>query len=191
MNKLIIPLLLIIITGCSFSKNSPNTLSSQNDFNTIVKQETDYSCGAAALATLLRYDLGDSVTEKELLQQLLKPLPPTQALLKQQQGFSLLDLQTVARQRGYKAMGFYLDADNLKKLSSPVIVFIQPQGYKHFSVLKGIYHNIAYLADSALGNIQVPLNEFLTIWQTAQGKGIVFVVEQKDKATVHLLNQPK
>ena len=33
----------------------------------VVKQEFDYSCGAAALATLMRYYFGDHVTEYEIL----------------------------------------------------------------------------------------------------------------------------
>ena len=33
----------------------------------LVKQRFDYSCGAAALATILRYGFGDEVTERDIL----------------------------------------------------------------------------------------------------------------------------
>ncbi len=36
----------------------------------LVKQRFDYSCGAAALATILRYGFGDEVTEREILKEL-------------------------------------------------------------------------------------------------------------------------
>ncbi len=33
----------------------------------LVKQRLDYSCGAAAVATILRYGFGDEVTERDIL----------------------------------------------------------------------------------------------------------------------------
>src|SRR5262245_41441490 len=36
----------------------------------LIKQQFDYSCGAAALATILRFGLGDNVTERAVLVQL-------------------------------------------------------------------------------------------------------------------------
>ena len=168
------------------SLNSVKALRDQ----AVVKQKTDYSCGASALATLLSYGLGDSVTEAQILQQLLTVLPHDQKQLREKQGFSLLDLQMVAKQRGYKAMGFYLRPENLVKLHSPVIVFIKPHGYNHFAVLKGVRHDRVYLADPALGNIRMPAYQFLTIWQNEKGKGIIFVVEKNKGVANNQLRLP-
>ena len=98
----------------------------------LVKQRFDYSCGAAALATVLRYGFGDEVTERDILKELFDLLPEDEEGLRRREGFSLLDLQHVAQARGYKAQGFRLDPQFLAKLGGPVIVFIEPRGYKHF-----------------------------------------------------------
>ena len=39
-------------------------------FRTVVRQQFDYSCGSAAVATLLRYHYGISVSEQEVFQQM-------------------------------------------------------------------------------------------------------------------------
>ncbi len=104
----------------------------------LVKQRFDYSCGAAALATILRYGFGDQVTEREILKQLFDLLPEDEEGLRRKEGFSLLDLQRVAQARGYKAQGFRLEPQYLARLGGPVIVFIAPRGYKHFAVLRGV-----------------------------------------------------
>ena len=146
----------------------------------LVKQRFDYSCGAAALATILRYGFGDEVTEREILVQLFDLLSEDEEGLRRKEGFSLLDLQRVAQARGYKAQGFRLEPQYLAKLGGPVIVFIEPRGYKHFAVLRGVRGDRVYLADPSRGNIRMPAYSFLDGWLGEGGKGIIFVVEPKD-----------
>ncbi|MEE9356153.1 MAG: C39 family peptidase [Methylococcaceae bacterium] len=146
----------------------------------VVKQGFDYSCGAGALATLLTYGVGDSATEAEILLQLLNSLPKDKELLKKKEGFSLADLQNVALIRGHKSAGFRMSPEHLAKLKGPVIVFIQPRGYKHFAVLKGVKGDRIYLADPSLGNIRLPAYKFLDDWLDETGKGVIFVVEAND-----------
>lgn len=158
----------------------------------VVKQGFDYSCGSGALATLLSYGLGDMVSEEEILLQIFAPLLKDEEALKKKEGLSLLDLQGIAQARGHKAQGFRLTPENLIKLKRPVIVFIKPQGYEHFSVLKGIRNDRAYLADPSLGNVRMPIYKFLDMWLDTNGKGIIFVVERKDGqwAEDHLFKTP-
>src|SRR5713101_4995405 len=122
----------------------------------VVKQTYDYSCGAAALATLLTYGLSDKVTELDVLLSVLTLLSKDEEAVRKKKGLSLLDLQNVAQTRGYKAQGFRLTAEYLPKLKGPVIVFIKPRGYEHFAVLKGIRGDRVYLADPSLGNMRMP-----------------------------------
>jgi len=143
----------------------------------VIKQRFDYSCGAAALATLLRYGLGDNVTEQQVLTQLFGLLSNEERPEVLSQGFSLLHLQRVAQARGYQAEGFRLEPRFLAQLNGPVIVFIQPRGYKHFAVLRGIKDDRAFLADPSLGNIRMPVYRFLESWLDDSGTGIIFVVE--------------
>ena len=145
----------------------------------VVKQRFDFSCGAAALATLLRYGFGENVTEREILVQLFDLLTEEEKKATRTTGFSLLHLQRVAQARGYNAEGFRLDPGQLAKLGGPVIVFIEPRGYKHFAVLRGARGDRVYLADPSRGNIRMPQYSFLKDWRQDDNKGIIFVVEPK------------
>jgi predicted double-glycine peptidase len=147
----------------------------------LVKQTYDYSCGAAALATLLTYGLRDPVSEQEVLQLVLESLAKDEKRLRKKQGLSLLDLQQVANARGHKAQGFRLEPTYLAQLKRPVIVFIRPRGYEHFAVFRGLRGNRVYLADPSLGNIRMSRSKFLRMWLDRSGKGILFAVERRDK----------
>jgi uncharacterized protein len=137
----------------------------------VVKQQLDYSCGAAALATLLIYYFGEETSEPEILQILVSGLSKDEQRLKAQRGFSLLDLKHVAEAKGYRAAGFKLTIEQLKQLAAPVIVFVQPLGYKHFAVLRGIDRGRVFLADPARGNLRMSIGRFLSEWD-----GIIFVL---------------
>ena len=145
----------------------------------VVKQRFDFSCGAAALATMLRYGFGDSVSERQILIDLFTGLSEDDRRTAERTGFSLLDLQRVARTRGYAAEGFRLEPAQLTMLGGPVIVFIEPRGYRHFAVLRGVHGDRVYLADPSRGNIRMPMDTFLDSWLQDDGRGIVFVIEPK------------
>ena len=145
----------------------------------LVKQRFDYSCGAAALATILRYGFGDEATERDILVELFDLLAEDEEGLRRKEGFSLLDLQRVAQARGYKAEGFRLEPQYLAELGGPVIVFIEPRGYKHFAVLRGVRGDRVYLADPSRGNVRMPAYSFLESWLGENDTGIIFVVEPK------------
>ena len=145
----------------------------------IAKQRFDFSCGSAALATLLRYGFGERVTERQILVGLFDGLSEDEKTVRRRTGFSLLDLQRVAQARGFNAQGFRLEPEQLAMLGGPVIVFIEPRGYKHFAVLRGVRGNRVYLADPSRGNIRMPAHTFLKDWLQNDAKGIIFVVEPK------------
>ncbi|GJL62033.1 MAG: hypothetical protein NPIRA04_06870 [Nitrospirales bacterium] len=137
----------------------------------VVKQQEDYSCGAAALATLLLYYYGEETSESELLNLLKQQISVEEWPTKSIQGFSLLDLKKAAQIKGFRAAGFELTVEQLAKLTAPVIVFIEPLGYKHFAVLRGIDRGLVYLADPSRGNLRMSVYRFLEEWN-----GIVFVL---------------
>ena len=145
----------------------------------VIKQRFDFSCGAAALATLLRYGFGQSVTEAQIMAALFDLPTEDEKASRRRTGFSLLDMQRVARAQGYDAEGFRLEADQLAMLDGPVVVYIEPRGYKHFAVLRGVRGDRVYLADPSLGNVRMPLYAFLDRWLQDDNKGIIFVVEPK------------
>lgn len=146
----------------------------------LVKQRHDYSCGAAAVATLLRYGLDRGVSEKDIVDDLFDGLSAEEAAVREREGFSLLDLQQVAERRGFRAQGFRLEPQHLSLLQGPVIVFLETLGYRHYAVLKGVRGDRVYLADPSRGNIRMPAYRFLQAW-LRDGTGVIFVVEPAEE----------
>src|SRR5690348_16067810 len=70
----------------------------------VVRQQWDFSCGAAALATILTFQLNDTVTEADVIRGLLDGT--TLERVRQRGGFSLLELKQYAERRGYGAAGY-------------------------------------------------------------------------------------
>jgi len=126
----------------------------------IVKQDLDYSCSAASLATLLNEFYGQSVTEEALLK----------AMDKGDLRASFEDMQRALPQFGFKAQGFAASYEQLMRLKAPVVVFLKHRKDDHFSVLRGIDENTVWLADPSLGNRTYSKAQFLEMWQTRDDK---------------------
>jgi hypothetical protein len=167
------------IGGSGLRADAPARSMKELRDQNVVRQRFDFSCGAAALATLLRYGFGENVTERQILDGLFDLPSDAEKDARRRTGFSLLDLQRVAQARGYMAEGYRLELSQLALLDGPVIVFIEPRGYKHFAVFRGIRGDRVHLADPSRGNIRMPAYTFLDTWLQGDGRGIVFVVEPK------------
>lgn len=131
-----------------------------------VVQQWDLSCGAAALATLLNFQYGDPVTEREVATGLIrrKEYIDNPDLVRWRQGFSLLDMKRFVGTRGYVGVGYgKLQLDELNALA-PIIVAINPVGYNHFVVFRGIVGGNVLLADPAFGNRTMTLEKFARVW---------------------------
>jgi len=126
----------------------------------IVKQDLDYSCGAASLATLLNEYYGVSITEAALLQ----------AMDKGDLRASFEDMALALAQFGFKAQGFAASWEQLTQLRMPVVVYLKHRKNDHFSVLRGIDENTVWLADPSLGNRTYSRAQFLEMWQTRAGE---------------------
>jgi predicted double-glycine peptidase len=130
--------------------------------HSVVVQKFDLSCGAAALATLLNYQFGDHVTEKEVTRGLIrrKEYIEHPELVRVRQGFSLLDLKRYVATRGYVGVGYgNLEMADLVKLA-PLIVAVSPFGYNHFVVFKGLVGDRVVLADPGYGNRTMSRKKF-------------------------------
>ncbi len=129
----------------------------------VVKQKLDASCGAAALTTLMSFYYGENLSEQDILD-ILKvrtdKLSEAERRRKKKAGFSLLDLKYAAQVKGYKAAGFKLTIDQLRQLQAPVIVYVEPFGYHHFAVLRGIAGDRVFLADPGRGNLRMSIAHF-------------------------------
>lgn len=151
------------------------SLSQFKDEN-IVKQEYDYSCGSAALATLLNHHLGEAFTEQQVIQGLMEYGDLDQ--IERLRAFSLLDMKRFVGVLGYKGAGYTADLEDLRGLDVPCIVPIEFFGYKHFVVYRGMYGDHVFFADPYMGNISFTISEFEKMWH----KNILFMVTDGDLA---------
>jgi predicted double-glycine peptidase len=143
----------------------------------VVIQQWDISCGAAALATILAYQHGDPVPEKTIAEAMLRRTDPLR--VKVRGGFSLLDLKRFVETRGYTGEGYtQLTVEDLLKFG-PTIVPVNLDGYNHFVVFRGTFADRVLLADPAFGNRTVPLKRFEESWLQKIG----FIVSRRDGAS--------
>ena len=149
----------------------------------VVVQQWDLSCGAAALATILNYQHGDPVSEKDIAIGMMgrEEYVNNPALVNYRQGFSLLDLKRFVDQRGYNGVGLgQLDFDDLVD-HAPIIVPIATHGYQHFVVFRGVLKGRVLLADPAFGNRTLSRARFEKAWLPLPEIGRVgFYVERSD-----------
>lgn len=147
----------------------------------IVPQQTDFSCGAAALATILRHAYGRDITEINVIEDMMKV--SDQALVREQ-GFSMLDMKKYVEAIGMRGRGYHVKPEALEKLQVPVVALLDIRGYKHFVVVKKAAADRIYIGDPALGNRVMDKKDFVAGWN-----GIVFAVIGKgfDRSSV-LLN---
>lgn len=155
----------------------------------VVRQLFDYSCGSAALATLLSTPTSP-VTERDILHEVLDSLTDEQKAETMEAGLSLLDLRQAAKRRGLRAAGYRVGPEFLKKLTRPVLVFVQPDGYRHFAVFRGVRGDRVFLADPARGNVRYPIWRFLEMWQTEDEKGVIFLIDSATPPLLHLTEGP-
>jgi predicted double-glycine peptidase len=130
-------------------------------FKNVVSQNFDFSCGAAALATLLKYQYGKEVTETDVIKGMLAY---GDKILIKKRGFSFLDMKIYSQTLGFQANGYKLKIEQLRQVKIPTIVLINIRGYNHFVVLKGVVGERVYTADPAWGNKVMELEEFLKSW---------------------------
>lgn len=131
-------------------------------FVDVVRQSLDLSCGAATMATVLKYFYGQDVSEGEIIEAMVD-IGDAEKI--QKHGFSMLELKKFAESRGYVSEGFRIEEiDKLNNLKIPVITLIDTRGYKHFVVLKDIVGDKAIIADPAFGNTVKDLKELEEQW---------------------------
>jgi predicted double-glycine peptidase len=128
---------------------------------TTTRQQYDFSCGSAAVATLLTYHYGRPVTEQAVFDHMWRN--GDQAKIKAQ-GFSLLDMQKFLGTYGLRADGFKLPLEKLFEARLPAIVLISERGYNHFVVIKGQADGRILIGDPSSGTKAISLARFHDIW---------------------------
>jgi uncharacterized protein len=137
-------------------------------FASVVRQQYDFSCGSAALATLLTYHYRDRQTEPAVF---LGMWQGADQSLVRQLGFSLLDMKRYLASRALDADGYAVSLAQIEQTRVPGIALIDVDGYKHFVVIKGLDGRAVLVGDPALGVHRISRSDFARMWN-----GIYFVI---------------
>ena len=133
------------ISGNNFTGNWLTDVSVVDD-GEMVMATTIYTCGPAALATILKM-MGIFTTEAELAK-----IAETD-----ETGTSLYGLKIAAQSKGLTAIGVRLTIDQLQP---NYLVVLNIDGTKHFELIRNITNTTVYLFDPNLGNIEMSREKF-------------------------------
>ncbi len=151
--------------------NVPVTSLKEIKFRSTTRQQFDFSCGSAAVATLLTYHFNTPVTEKDVFDYMYAKGDKARI---HKQGFSLLDMKNYLGSKGYVADGFQQPLDKLLEAKLPAIVLITDRGYNHFVVIKGAEDGRILLGDPSAGTRSVTRERFMELWTNK----LLFVVHK-------------
>jgi uncharacterized protein len=141
-------------------------------FKRTIRQQYDFSCGSAAVATLLTYQYDTPVTEQEAFIEMYQH--GNQEKIRRE-GFSLLDIRNFLMSRGFEADGYEVPLEKLNQTSTPAIVLIVEHGYHHFVVIKGVRNGRVLMGDPATGTRAISQESFEEKWQDH----VVFVIHNR------------
>ncbi len=193
--KVLLPLLFVLLLGCSskweVGKSGTRVYMGSGIFGTVslspqvkpleevkfskvVRQQYDYSCGSAAVATILHYYLNKPLDEMSVINLLFRV--GNVEKIKKRKGFSLLDIKRFFEALGYKAKGVRTNVETLAQVRKPAIVTIVIGNYKHYVVFRGVHEGKVVVSDPAFGVALLPVNEFNKMWY----KNIALIVDHYD-----------
>lgn len=147
----------------------------------VVRQQFDFSCGSAALATLLRYHYDYDVEEHNAFRGMWSRGDQDQI---RKLGFSLLDMKRWLASRGISADGYGVTLDRIADTGIPGIALISVKNYRHFVVVKGIQGDEVLLGDPSVGITAMPRDQFAKAWN-----GIYFVIADDQATAKRRFNQ--
>lgn len=130
-------------------------------FRSTVRQQFDFSCGSAAVATLLRYHYNTPVTEQQVFNAMYAQGDQQKI---QREGFSLLDMKRYLAQQGFLADGYAQPLHKLAAAGFPAIVRLVENGYLHFVVIKGMDEQRVLIGDPAGGTRAMRREAFEAAW---------------------------
>jgi predicted double-glycine peptidase len=143
---------------------------SSTQFRGVVHQAYDYSCGSAALTTLLNGYMAQNKNEREVMDGMLKYGEYDRIV--ERRSFSLLDMKRYVNAIGFDSNGYRGTFHDLETLDKPAIVPIAYAGFKHFVVFKAVKDGHVFVADPALGNISFTVKHFQEVWDS----DIMFII---------------
>lgn len=152
--KKIFKINLLFLSSYTLSKDITSYYEIRN-FN-VIRQTKDNSCGAAALATILKYKFKiDNINEEIILSKMKKP----------DEEASFFDLKKISNIFNIKAIGLSLTIDELLNIKKTVIAYVNTTlNNDHFVVINGFNKNTILISDPAVGNYSLTISDFDKIW---------------------------
>lgn len=150
-------------------------------FRSTVRQQFDFSCGSAAVATLLTFQYATPTSEADAFTAMWNKGDQTKIRGK---GFSLLDMKNYLVGRGFQAQGFRLAVSDMRGLGLPMIALVTVKGYTHFVVVKGARDGRVLIGDPARGMFAMSDEDFTKIWS-----GIALIVIAPPARLIGRFNQ--
>ncbi len=157
----------------------PVTSVKEARFLATMRQQFDFSCGSAALSTLLTYHYDYPVTEQQVFAEMFQRGDRARI---RQFGFSLLDMKRYLENHGFQANGYEAPLSQLSSANIPAIALINDKGYSHFVVIKGLRGSgpddgRVLIGDPAGGTRAISQERFDQIWVNR----ILFVIDNRNE----------
>ncbi|MBB6017165.1 C39 family peptidase [Deinococcus radiopugnans] len=148
-------------------------------YQSVVGQTTDFTCGPAALATLLTHYYGRPVAEQTLTE---RSVADMQARGKEVvEGLTLLSLRNALTTESVSSAGYKLTLEQLRGVMEaglPVVAnVVYPKG--HYYLVLAVDDQNVLLADPSWGVRSQPIANFLNAWN-----GIVLMPQPSEAEAV-------
>jgi predicted double-glycine peptidase len=163
--------------GAGVPWSVPVTSLQEARFRTTLHQQYDFSCGSAALATLLTFQYGIHTTEAAVFEAMFAGGDQNKI---RREGFSLLDMRNYLDAQGLVADGYEVPLDKLAEARIPAIALIDDGGYHHFVVVKGLTAGRVLIGDPSRGTRLMLREDFERLWTSR----ILFVIHAQRRADV-------
>ena len=148
----------------------------------VVKQQHDRTCGAAAVATILKNVFKQDVTELDVRLATGRPLDDII--------YSMADLERAVKNLGFNAFVLPASLDDLYNFDLPSIAYLLRFGRPHFTVVRGLGEGgTVRVADPSLGNVRFKRHQFEAMFKTrrqdqreaSEGDGLLMFITSADE----------
>jgi hypothetical protein len=130
-------------------------------FQRVQRQAYDFSCGSAAIASLLTYHYGRPTPEEAVYLAMWEAGDQEKI---EREGFSMLDMRNYVVGRGLSMEGFRVTLEQVQNEGIPAITLINTNGYNHFVVIKGITDDQVLVGDPFVGTMVYDRADFDEVW---------------------------
>lgn len=141
----------------------------------LILQTNPSNCGLASLAMLLSYYLEAPISLESLERAAATLLNASSARWKSE-GFSVGELQSLARAYGITIQAARIDAAKLQTLNFPLLAWIDPGSGGHFTVIQSFEGGEVSLADPTRGYLRIGEAMWDRLWLKG-ATGIALFVE--------------